>query len=114
MTAEINESSSGESYFKEFSVAGHPKTTVRRKISLDTSAQACEPLGFLHEKKALTPREELVTIQGVALGNHGKLVLWYSIDRLEDKEVCYYGSDTLNLLEAGFKPFQGSKTELKN
>lgn len=104
MTAEINELSSGESYFKEFSVAGHPKTTVRRKISLDISAPACGPLGFLHGKKALTPNGRQVTIQGVALGDHGKPVLWYSNDQLEDGEVCYYGSSETNLLKAGFKP----------
>lgn len=106
MTA--NKLNSKESYFKEFSVAGHPKTTVRRKISLDISAQACEPLGFLHKEKALTPNGRQVTIQGMALGDYGKPVLWYSNDQLEDGEVCYYGSSETNLLKAGFKPIPSS------
>jgi hypothetical protein len=72
----------------------------QRKVLLDISDQSCLPFGFKHGDKVLTKAQEPATIQGVALSNENEPVLWYSLDRLNNR-ICYYGGEK-NLKEAGF------------
>lgn len=90
---------------RQFNLPANPKsTTPQRQITLDVADKTCEPLGFIHGDKALSPAGENVTIQGAGPRNDGLVTLYYSYDRLGvDAGVCYYGSNTTNLLEAGFQ-----------
>ena len=90
---------------RQFNLPANPKSTTQRQITLDTADETCEPLGFVHGSKALSLAGENVTIQGAGPRNDGLITLYYSLDRSGiEAGVCYYGSDTTNLLEAGFTP----------
>lgn len=87
------------------------KTTKRFKeiIWVNISDEVCQKFGFSHDEIAVHPIENiLVKILGVAPGNKGEDVLWYTIQHPGiNGEACYYGGAKY-LPDAGFKKFNQS------
>jgi len=80
------------------------KTTKRfiEEIIVDITDVVCLPFGFMHGDIAISPKHDEVKIIGVAPGNDGLPVLWYTILHPAIKgKVCYWPGPR-NLLEAGF------------
>lgn len=80
------------------------KTTKRfiEEITVDITDAICLPFGFKHGDIVISPHNDEVKIIGVAPGNDGSLVLWYTIIHPAIKgRVCYWGGPQ-NLLDAGF------------
>ena len=80
------------------------KTTKRfqETILVDISDEACLEFGFSHDQVVICPNGLEATILGVAPGNEGDNVLWYTIDRPRTQgQACYWGG-AKNLIKDGF------------
>ena len=81
------------------------KTTKRFKedIFVDVSDESCLSFGFRHGDVVECPCKLDAIISGVAPGNDGTDVLWYSLIHPAIKgRVCYWGGGK-NLRAEGFK-----------
>jgi len=88
--------------YLEFKVA-EKKNTM---IILNTSDEACLPLGFRYKEMLVNPSHNIVEIAGAAPGKDGFNVLWYILQHPQiNNEVCYWAGER-NLVDAGFKKLE--------